>query len=195
MAGELLKQDQISISHINFPAVREANIMSETKEMNEPLVCGVGNCVAWGGIAALVAWYFGATDLKLALIALGAGIPIGFFMYAMKKQEVNARPKFDERTARQLFNQMAQAAAAQAAREPQPELSAADMELVEKLVQAHPGYLPRREGVVREVGRELNARGGNKLMLAAHAAVRARLGGVAARELEMAWDGIGEWMG
>jgi hypothetical protein len=32
-------------------------------------------------------------------------------------------------------------------------------------------------------------------MLKAHAVVGAKLGGVAARELESAWNGIGEWQG
>ena len=87
------------------------------------------------------------------------------------------------------------AAAAAPKPDPLPALSAADLELVAALLRSYPGYLPRREGVVRDAGRKLNERGGNKLMLSAHAEVAQRLGGVAARELEVAWDGIGEWMG
>jgi len=74
-------------------------------------------------------------------------------------------------------------------------MSPEDRKLVDTLIAAYPGYLPRREGVVLDIGRELNARGGNDLMLEAYEVVRARLGGTAARELEVAWDGIGEWMG
>jgi hypothetical protein len=75
------------------------------------------------------------------------------------------------------------------------ELGSDDQALVDRLIAAYPGYLPRREGVVREIGRELNVRGGIDLMLSAHRAVSERLGGTAGRELEVAWDGIGEWMG
>jgi len=75
------------------------------------------------------------------------------------------------------------------------ELGGDERALVDRLIAAHPGYLPRREGVVREIGRELNERGGIALMLDAHRAVSERLGGTAGRELEVAWDGIGEWMG
>lgn len=47
----------------------------------------------------------------------------------------------------------------------------------------------------REIGEDLNRAGGLQLMLKAHGIVRAELGNVAARELESAWDGIGEWGG
>jgi hypothetical protein len=60
-------------------------------------------------------------------------------------------------------------------------------------------FLARVPGPVqeraREIGEELNRAGGLQLMLKAHAVVGAKLGGVAARELESAWNGIGEWQG
>ncbi|HLX60146.1 MAG TPA: hypothetical protein VKX17_02575 [Planctomycetota bacterium] len=169
--------------------------MSEKGGMNEPLVAGVGNFIAWSLITLWIASYW-ASGQTLWLIALGTGAAFGLIMFALKTQEVAVRKKKESRRdlPPPLFNRVP-AAAPPAMSEPLPELSAADMGLVEKLVQSYPGYLPRREGVVREVGRELNSRGGMKLMLAAHDAVRNRLGGVAARELEVAWDGIGEWMG
>ncbi|MFF3129227.1 hypothetical protein ACFVRD_45070 [Streptomyces sp. NPDC057908] len=45
-----------------------------------------------------------------------------------------------------------------------------------------------------EIGRALNEEGGMALMRRAHDAVRQSLGGVA-RELDVAWDGIGMWLG
>ena len=75
------------------------------------------------------------------------------------------------------------------------ELGADERALVDRLIAAYPGYLPRRDGVVREIGRALDARGGIALMLNAHRVVSERLGRTAGRELEVAWDGIGEWMG
>lgn len=47
----------------------------------------------------------------------------------------------------------------------------------------------------RAIGEQLNALGGNDYMLAGHEQVRQTLGAVAARELEVAWNGIGEWLG
>jgi ankyrin repeat protein len=75
------------------------------------------------------------------------------------------------------------------------ELGAEDRALVDRLIAAYPGYLPRREGTVRQIGRALDERGGIALMLNAHRLVSERLGRTAGRELEVAWDGIGEWMG
>ncbi len=131
----------------------------------------------------------------LWLVAAGVGALMGMFMYAAKTQEIAAWREKEEQNVRRAAEMKLHAAAAEAARETLPELSAADNVLVEKLVHAYPGYLPRREGVVRDIGRELNSRGGNNLMLSAHAEIARRLGGVAARELESAWDGIGEWQG
>jgi ankyrin repeat protein len=56
-------------------------------------------------------------------------------------------------------------------------------------------YLNRARRRARAIGETLCEQGGLELMLAAHERVRLELGGVAARELEAAWDGIGEWMG
>jgi ankyrin repeat protein len=75
------------------------------------------------------------------------------------------------------------------------ELGSDERALIDRLIAAYPGYLPRREGAVRQIGRALDERGGIALMLEAHRVVSERLGGTAARELEVAWDGIGEWMG
>jgi len=55
------------------------------------------------------------------------------------------------------------------------------------------GYLPREEGMTREIGEALNHLGGMGLMQAAHERVSSSLGNVKARELESAWDGIGQW--
>lgn len=48
---------------------------------------------------------------------------------------------------------------------------------------------------VQSVGSALNDAGGKKLMLQAHETVRDRLGATRARELEVAWDGVGDWLG
>ena len=56
-------------------------------------------------------------------------------------------------------------------------------------------YLNAARSRAREIGQSLYEKGDNALMLFAHANVCATLGGVAARELEVAWNGIGEWMG
>lgn len=47
----------------------------------------------------------------------------------------------------------------------------------------------------REIGAELERMGGKQEMLDAHSVVRSWLGPVRARELEVAWDGIGSWLG
>lgn len=46
---------------------------------------------------------------------------------------------------------------------------------------------------VREIGAELDQMNGKQKMLDVHAVVTAELGRVHARELELAWNGIGEW--
>lgn len=46
----------------------------------------------------------------------------------------------------------------------------------------------------REIGLRLNEMGGKKMMQQAYSKVKTALGGVPARELEFAWDGIGEWL-
>lgn len=77
-------------------------------------------------------------------------------------------------------------------------------ELIEELVRV--GYKPlsdtRSSSLflnsgrqrAREIGEELNRIGGNEQMLMAHAYVSERLGWIAARQLEAAWGGIGEWL-
>jgi hypothetical protein len=50
-------------------------------------------------------------------------------------------------------------------------------------------------GRIQSIGSALNHAGGKKLMLKAHGAVRDRLGATFARELEVAWDGVGDWLG
>jgi hypothetical protein len=45
----------------------------------------------------------------------------------------------------------------------------------------------------REAGEKIYARHGHRAMVTVCDAVRAEAGGVAARELEITWDGIGEW--
>jgi hypothetical protein len=47
----------------------------------------------------------------------------------------------------------------------------------------------------RAIGKQLDAMGGSDYMMAAYETVRESLGSVAARELEAAWGGIGEWLG
>lgn len=56
-------------------------------------------------------------------------------------------------------------------------------------------FLGQARHRARQIGEELNETGGIKLMLAAHEVVGSQLGSGAARELEAAWDGIGEWAG
>ncbi|KAF9946223.1 hypothetical protein BGZ72_000520 [Mortierella alpina] len=48
---------------------------------------------------------------------------------------------------------------------------------------------------VRSIGSALNDAGGKKLMQQAHKTVRDKLGAPRARELEVAWDGVGSWLG
>jgi hypothetical protein len=61
--------------------------------------------------------------------------------------------------------------------------------------QSSSHYLNTGRSRAREIGILLEKEGGNNLMLIAHAKVSSILGGTAARELEVAWDGVGEWMG
>ena len=86
------------------------------------------------------------------------------------------------------------------AQQPLPDISDPDFfsACVERLVwlyQKRPGgYLTSQADEVREVGRKLNEAGGMDMMLEAHAAF-ARQNGLMARNLEMVWDGIGNWAG
>ena len=86
------------------------------------------------------------------------------------------------------------------ARQPLPDISDPDFfsACVERLVwlyQKRPGgYLTSQADEVREVGRKLNEAGGMDMMLEALAAF-ARQNGLMARNLEMVWDGIGNWAG
>ena len=57
------------------------------------------------------------------------------------------------------------------------------------------GYLGDKKLRTREIGDSLNNEGGKQLMLLGLSKVRNEYGNIAARELEMAWDGIGEWWG
>jgi hypothetical protein len=61
------------------------------------------------------------------------------------------------------------------------------------------GLLPPKgselRGRIQSIGVSLSARGGKELMLEVHAVVRENLGGARARELESAWDGVGDWEG
>lgn len=56
-------------------------------------------------------------------------------------------------------------------------------------------FLGTARGRAREIGEKLDGLGGLDLMLAAHAEVARALRGASGRELEAAWDGIGEWQG
>ena len=51
--------------------------------------------------------------------------------------------------------------------------------------------LPR----ARQIGRRLYEKGGNDLMLQVHRDLKNELRGASGRELEVAWNGIGEWQG
>jgi hypothetical protein len=55
-------------------------------------------------------------------------------------------------------------------------------------------FLSEAKGRARQIGSQLHELGGKGYMLAAHQPIRQALGPVGARELEMAWDGIGNWM-
>jgi uncharacterized membrane-anchored protein YhcB (DUF1043 family) len=126
------------------------------------------------------------------------GIVVGCFLglltaNRMREKAKRAAEENQARTAKALLQANQRVEAEKARRSALPKLSRTDQDLVERLINAYPGYLPRREGVVRDIGRELNARGGNDLMLAVHTAIADQMGGTAARELEYAWDGIGEW--
>lgn len=73
-------------------------------------------------------------------------------------------------------------------------------ELLPELVAigAKEGFLSagaKRNARARAIGAELDRQGGMYLMRRAHAAVSASLGRIAARELEAAWDGVGDWLG
>jgi hypothetical protein len=61
------------------------------------------------------------------------------------------------------------------------------------------GLLPPQgselRGRIESIGVSLNARGGKELMLKVHAVVRENLDSARARELERAWDGVGDWEG
>ncbi|WP_181788097.1 hypothetical protein [Streptomyces phytophilus] len=59
------------------------------------------------------------------------------------------------------------------------------------------GFLTRtgKDRRTREIGAELHAMGGKRKMVQAHDDVQAVLGRGPDRELELAWDGIGDWLG
>jgi hypothetical protein len=67
--------------------------------------------------------------------------------------------------------------------------------LVGKLIEVRRrgGYVSGSYARARQIGETVHARGGTNLMVAANYRVRIALGGGAARELESAWDNIGEW--
>ncbi|WIX81862.1 hypothetical protein QRX50_14425 [Amycolatopsis carbonis] len=50
-------------------------------------------------------------------------------------------------------------------------------------------------GRVQSIGAALDEAGGKELMLRAHGVIRQKLGPVLARQLEAAWDGVGDWLG
>jgi hypothetical protein len=55
-------------------------------------------------------------------------------------------------------------------------------------------YLGDAQEEARQIGWELHEVGSMGAMQAAHAEVARQLGGPAARELELAWDRIGDWV-
>ncbi|MFW6722569.1 hypothetical protein ACHZ98_20860 [Streptomyces sp. MAR4 CNY-716] len=59
------------------------------------------------------------------------------------------------------------------------------------------GFLSRtgKDRRTREIGAELHRMGGKRRMVQAHDDVQAVLGRGPDRELELAWDGIGDWLG
>lgn len=80
--------------------------------------------------------------------------------------------------------------------------SASTADLIDELIaigRVEKGLLPPRGSELREriksIGSALNRIGGKELMLRAHAIVRESLGAARARELEAAWDGVGDWLG
>jgi hypothetical protein len=54
-------------------------------------------------------------------------------------------------------------------------------------------FLKQANGRAREIGQSLSELGGLDLMVAARGAIQSWLGRSAARELEAAWTGVGEW--
>ncbi|MEO3749446.1 hypothetical protein [Streptomyces sp. B6B3] len=52
-----------------------------------------------------------------------------------------------------------------------------------------------KDARTRAIGAELDRMGGMQMMLDVHDVVAAEIGRLPARELEAAWDGIGDWMG
>jgi rubredoxin len=140
--------------------------------------------IAWG-IASI--WSSFPANFIVGVVV---GCVFGLMFLASKKA---AKPDKDARTAKALLRAQERVEAEKTRRNALPKLGPADLEAVQRLISAYPGYLPRREGVVRDIGRELNARGGFKLMQAVHTAIADQLSGGAARQLEMAWGGIGEW--
>lgn len=55
-------------------------------------------------------------------------------------------------------------------------------------------YLGPSRALSMRLGQRLDALGGMMAMRLAHRAVKQDLGPEAARELEMAWDGVGKWV-
>src|SRR5882757_6230415 len=120
----------------------------------DPAVNALIGGVIWGLIALWIAsyWYSGT---ELWLIAGGAGAGIALLVYVNNRHVQKLNRAYRAKSDAQFAEHVLRATLAAAKREPLPQLSSADMELVEQLVRAYPGYLPRREGVVRDVGREL----------------------------------------
>ncbi|MEU1371416.1 hypothetical protein ABZ454_35540 [Streptomyces sp. NPDC005803] len=53
----------------------------------------------------------------------------------------------------------------------------------------------RADARTLEIGRALDRKGGMDMMRSVHDAVREIVGGGLSRELDVAWDGIGDWLG
>ncbi|SRR6266700_2981743 len=150
-----------------------------------------------GGMTLWLASYW-LSAMTSWLLGLGVGAGTGLLIYAQKPWVEETRKRKAEnwrkQEAKDRRDALQRIADERGRRASLPRLSPADMELVERLISSWPGYLPRREGEVRDIGCKLNASGGHRLMLAAHQAVADRLGRQAASHLDAAWSGIGDWL-
>jgi hypothetical protein len=156
---------------------------------NNPASPFFAGLLVFGGIAWGIASIWASFPANF-IIGVVVGCGFGLMLLASTKAE---KPALEARRAKALLDAQERVEAEKARRNALPQLGPADLKAVQRLISAYPGYLPRREGVVREIGHALNARGGFKLMQAVHTAIADELGSGPARELEMAWAGIGDW--
>lgn len=127
------------------------------------------------------------------LIATGFGEMLDFLDFEVPQTTENPTPAVTPETAK-TTEDPTPAAAPETAKTPASLLDDSVNQLVKLYQRAPEGYLRANATEVRQIGTSLHAAGGMSLMLQAHerfAAGNPRM----ARNLEMVWDGIGDWMG